>query len=142
MACQHRSSVLARKRFGPFESYARQCVRCGRRVGANLNARKLTDDEKAGARLWNPRLRRQGGATARTRRYRVYLQSTEWKRLRERILERDGFTCQRCGEEATDCGHLTYDRFGEERLGDLEALCRDCNLAEKETRWMPRSGRD
>lgn len=74
-------------------------------------------------------LRRRGQATARSRRYRRYLLSPEWKKRRQAILERDGFVCVFCGEEADQVHHLTYERFQNEREQDLVACCRDCNLA-------------
>ena len=60
--------------------------------------------------------------------YRRYLRSSGWKRRRRAAVKRAGFRCERCG-----CGgrlevhHLTYERLGHERPGDLVALCRACH---------------
>lgn len=54
-----------------------------------------------------------------------YMASTEWKKLRMRIMIRDGFTCQVCGSNGTEVHHITYDRLGKERTEDLVLLCRE-----------------
>lgn len=57
-----------------------------------------------------------------------------WRKIRERILARDGYACQRCGETE---GQLHVDHIIPKRLmkgieGDmdsnLQTLCRACNL--------------
>ncbi len=76
-------------------------------------------------------LKRRGQATARSRRYRAYLLSPAWRKLRQRILERDGFKCLFCGEEANQVHHLTYARFEHELEQDLASSCRECNLEKR-----------
>ncbi|MEE8240127.1 MAG: hypothetical protein V3R16_02565 [Nitrospirales bacterium] len=125
-------SQLCKKRFGPFESYVYQCVKCGEQVGFRVPRGKLNEHAKTVARLWNPRLRCRGRATARTRRYQAYMASPEWKRLRHEILERDGYICQLCEEGATEVHHVSYLRFGHESPLDLIAVCRDCNQDQKQ----------
>jgi 5-methylcytosine-specific restriction endonuclease McrA len=55
-----------------------------------------------------------------------------WRRIRERILARDGHCCQRCGE--TD-GKMHIDHIVPKRLGgsdleeNLQVLCQFCNLS-------------
>ena len=54
-----------------------------------------------------------------------------WRRIRERILIRDGYCCQRCGETE---GKLHIDHIVPKRLGgsdleeNLQVLCQNCNL--------------
>jgi 5-methylcytosine-specific restriction protein A len=54
-----------------------------------------------------------------------------WRRIRERILARDGHCCQSCGE--TD-GKMHIDHIVPKRLGgsdleeNLQVLCQFCNL--------------
>ena len=54
-----------------------------------------------------------------------------WRRIRERILARDGYCCQSCGE--TD-GKMHIDHIVPKRLGgsdleeNLQVLCQFCNL--------------
>lgn len=131
MSCQH-APVLARRRFGPFESFAYQCVKCGRRVGRRVPRETLSLKQMREARLWNAKLRARGRGTARSRRYQTYMASPEWRRLRQTILARDGYKCQICGEEATDCHHLSYSRFGHELETDLISVCGPCNQAERQ----------
>jgi hypothetical protein len=62
--------------------------------------------------------------------YTTYLQTDAWRARRERTLLLAGYTCQHCGRaKATDAHHLTYDRLGCERDGDLLALCEPCHGA-------------
>jgi hypothetical protein len=64
----------------------------------------------------------------------VYLKSDAWRRKTLRVLDRANFLCEsvddkgnRCGNEATEVHHLTYERVSNELLSDLIALCRDCH---------------
>jgi 5-methylcytosine-specific restriction endonuclease McrA len=60
--------------------------------------------------------------------YDAYIRSPKWALLRQRVLARDEHLCQGCRlERATDAHHLTYDRFQEEMLFDLIAVCRSCH---------------
>lgn len=61
-------------------------------------------------------------------RYKAYLRSPEWKALRRRVFARDDRKCQRCGtRKRLVAHHLTYVRFGHERLADLLTLCSGCH---------------
>lgn len=62
--------------------------------------------------------------------YHDYMQSDRWQQKRKLVLARDKYTCQRCGRKGYDVHHMTYKRFGDERLTDLETLCRSCHNAE------------
>lgn len=54
----------------------------------------------------------------------TYLQSTEWKSLRNQVFARDNHTCQSCGSQSSlNCHHITYERLGAENLEDLITLC-------------------
>ena len=58
------------------------------------------------------------------------LQSTEWKRLRLEILQRDQYTCYMCGGEAGEIDHiLPRSRNGSDEPENLAAACRRCNNA-------------
>jgi 5-methylcytosine-specific restriction endonuclease McrA len=53
---------------------------------------------------------------------------THWKDISKRSLQRDGYACRLCGErEGLHQHHRTYERFGEERVGDLTTLCAQCH---------------
>ncbi len=47
-----------------------------------------------------------------------------------------GKKCERCGYSSArlEVHHLTYERFGRERLGDLRVLCKTCHDIEGEKR--------
>ncbi len=74
-------------------------------------------------------------------RYKEYLDSEDWKKLKSKIIKRDGGVCQGCFESRPlDVHHLTYDRIGEELGTDLVSLCRYChdkihNNAHYHSRW-------
>jgi hypothetical protein len=60
--------------------------------------------------------------------YRRYLRSDAWAARRERALRRAGGRCGRCGAGVpAEVHHLTYERLGAERDGDLIALCAPCH---------------
>ena len=64
----------------------------------------------------------------RRQKYNDYLRSDDWKHVRRLKLEFAGNRCERCG--ATDelhVHHLTYERFGNENLTDLQVLCKPCH---------------
>ena len=79
----------------------------------------------------------------RTKAYRAYMASPEWKAKRAACLARDEYTCQVCGykkgpgldaigdvieDRQLHAAHLTYARFGHELLEDLVTKCSDCHL--------------
>ena len=60
--------------------------------------------------------------------FEQYRTTPEWKSRRNRVLLRAGNKCELCGTRGRlDCHHRTYERYGEEQLGDLIALCRSCH---------------
>ena len=64
--------------------------------------------------------------------YKVYLRSPKWKKLREKVLERDEHQCRTCAssDELHVC-HRTFERIYHEKLSDLITLCRPCHDAIK-----------
>ena len=60
-------------------------------------------------------------------------QTAEWQRLKNKVLERDDYTCQICGEKhgLMQVHHITYKRCGGKAynapMGDLITLCEDCH---------------
>lgn len=63
------------------------------------------------------------------RRYKAYLQTDHWDRLRSIVLGRDGEQCVRCGSrELVHAHHKLYrDRFEDSIPEDLETLCQKCH---------------
>ena len=75
---------------------------------------------------------RQGMNKKKRREYDTYLRSVKWRERRKRILERDNYTCRRCGSNGRPGNELTvhharYENFGEERNTDLLTLCLACH---------------
>jgi len=57
--------------------------------------------------------------------YKDFLQSKQWKELRFKILIRDGFGCQDCGEEACEVHHENYSNIFDENT--CISLCHNCH---------------
>lgn len=66
--------------------------------------------------------------------YDAYMRSPAWEAQRHARLRFDGFRCTGCSSDGSDSRlevhHLTYERFGHERLTDLVTLCHVCHCAE------------
>jgi 5-methylcytosine-specific restriction endonuclease McrA len=53
-----------------------------------------------------------------------------WRKIRERILRRDGYICQYCGQEADTVDHVIPRRLGGLDSDDnLVAACSRCNYS-------------
>lgn len=63
--------------------------------------------------------------------YAKKLQNPKWQRKRLEVLNRDGFTCQLCGDKETqlEVHHKKYvaGMPWESPLSDLQTLCRHCH---------------
>lgn len=63
--------------------------------------------------------------------YNEYLESKIWKTKRNRILKRDGYTCQICGKmfpkNKLHVHHMSYRNFGKEQDCELVTLCKKCH---------------
>lgn len=63
--------------------------------------------------------------------YKEYLQSTNWKKLRERVLKRDNYLCVICNNKANHVHHLSYGcyaRYGKSRRIECVSLCKKCHM--------------
>ena len=66
------------------------------------------------------------------------LNTTEWRKTRLAILERDNYTCGYCGAEANSVDHITPRALGGTNdPGNLIAACTTCN-SRKQDRVMRR----
>ena len=52
----------------------------------------------------------------------------DWHIVRARILERDRYTCRRCGAFATHVDHLEAGTTGPVPDDQLQALCEPCHV--------------
>ena len=68
--------------------------------------------------------------------YDAHIKSARWKNICAVVRKQADNVCQRCGEGSArlEVHHLTYERFGHERLADLKLLCQDCHKIEDEIR--------
>ena len=54
----------------------------------------------------------------------------QWTKIKQRILRRDAFICQYCGQEADTVDHVIPRRLnGNDSDDNLVASCRRCNLS-------------
>jgi len=89
---------------------------------------------------WDVRLAHKPQPNRKKRDYQKHLASAYWKRLRKHRFSLDSYQCQVrvgfsiCGEPAEELAHLTYDRFGEERIEDVQSQCAAHNQLEREQR--------
>ena len=64
---------------------------------------------------------------------RLKLGSEQYRLLRERVLERDGWRCQLCGSPGNlQVHHRKSRRLGDDSAQNLITLCIDCHRAEHE----------
>lgn len=71
--------------------------------------------------------------------YAEYLQSDEWRALREEVLARDNGTCIDCGCRATEVHHRVYPaHIDETEVDQLVSVCRRCHSI-RPTTGTPRS---
>ena len=62
--------------------------------------------------------------------YEDHIDSPEWRKVRKKVLERDGHRCTVCGKNINlHVHHLSYKHLGYEMefMDDLTTLCRDCH---------------
>lgn len=165
--CRHPEVSDPRKRTlaNGTAQFRRQCLACGSAVGPAVAAARVSVfnrqpfDERAAERQRAATERHWAGQRAaaeagrlareaaweqakadRQRRYAAYLASPSWRCIRERVMQRDRWTCTACGlARATEVHHKTYEHVdfeepGTEPLFDLEAVCADCHrrLTERE----------
>ena len=56
------------------------------------------------------------------------LGTSQWKRQRERVLQRDQYICQYCGQDATEVDHvIPRAKGGGHDMDNLVACCKRCN---------------
>jgi hypothetical protein len=82
---------------------------------------------------WNYRALVRRRNAAGDRMYEAYMLTLAWERKRLAVLRAAGRQCQLkrpgCTKRAETAHHLTYERLGCERPGDLVAACPACHAA-------------
>ena len=57
-----------------------------------------------------------------------YYNSPEWQELRQEVICRESGICEKCGiDDIEHIHHKNYKRFGNEKLSDLQGLCKNCH---------------
>lgn len=120
--------------------YRWQCQRCGRKHGRAYDGDALPIDlhpsEIENAR---PKVLEAPRPSSLQRRRARKRSSSAFQAQRTRVLERDSWTCQGCGEtelELLEVHHVRYPEIPEEDVpdSDLQTACGPCNLAERAER--------
>lgn len=145
--CDHPQTSLVRRIYSNGSThYTEQCQRCGRGIRSvkktSISSPSLlplfdttleAEWRARNSRLQNERHekyeRERGRKKAEWRAwYKEYLQTSQWRDKRHRVLERDGELCQAClKRRATEVHHLTYEHVGDEPLFDLVSICHVCH---------------
>jgi 5-methylcytosine-specific restriction endonuclease McrA len=56
--------------------------------------------------------------------------TSQWRKIRQRILNRDGHTCQACGMDGNSVDHIVpRSAGGTDEDWNLQTLCTSCNSA-------------
>jgi hypothetical protein len=94
--------------------------------------RQQVKEEEAQSPTWKPISKNE--LKKKRKEYKQYLETPHWKKLRIKIIMRDGFSCKNCNIGLTPSSaqvhHLNYKRVGCELDSDLVTLCRDCHKKE------------
>lgn len=145
--CLHRVTEIRKRKVGGGGIQVReQCCECGASLGNALKQAGLDLevlpwwDEDLKEEYWNREReereharrmdvqRNERQETEWWREYSEYLETTEWKSLRNKVLRRAGGRCEGCmDQEAVQVHHLTYKHVGAELLFELVAVCEDCH---------------
>jgi len=63
--------------------------------------------------------------------YKQYLQSEEWKFLRQIVIDKQEGQCAKCGRDITEVHHLKYPKtWNEDNPDNLIGLCGKCHMEE------------
>ena len=68
--------------------------------------------------------------------YRNHINSAAWKKLSKLVRRRANHHCERCGcvSIRLEVHHRCYERFQNESLSDLQALCPSCHILRDQER--------
>jgi len=72
--------------------------------------------------------------------YKKYIDSSDWRKKRERAFELLGRKCNKCGSENNlQVHHLNYDNLYHESTCDVEILCTSCHKPADFERMLEKS---
>lgn len=150
--CTHLASEVRRRTLSNDSiQYVHQCLRCGHAVGHAISKKQIQVeyeniesiikfDEKIYLNwkneyqtkkrmiLGSDHLENQKALSNFWEWYSDYLDSPEWKEKRRKVLLRENYICEGCGDEkAIEIHHISYKHKGNEFLFELVALCQHCH---------------
>ena len=114
--------------------YKKQCQKCYAAVSSALPHAGISGDVS----LWEdidfyytvapPNREKAPISVFETEAYHEYLQSSEWKSIRAKVMRRANYICEGCLEApAEQVHHKNYLSVFRELAYDLVAVCRDCH---------------
>lgn len=134
-------------------AYRWQCQNCGRKHGRKLDPMRLPFGQRPATVMHARPLRQQARSPLKARSSTSSLQrrrskkrsSRDFQAQRRRVLDRDDWTCQGCGEtdpELLEVHHVSYPEVPEDDVPDseLQTVCGACNLAERNDRMSGGQG--
>ncbi len=147
--CRHSRREKRRRVFSNGQlNVVEQCLDCGTQiccvpkvkwVGAVNPSRLPEYDDTIRQRYWDERsaASRQEWEDRKQREseewwavWEAHMRSPAWQAIRIKVLRRDKYVCQGCGQtNASQVHHLTYKRLGREMMFDLVSVCEDCHAA-------------
>lgn len=138
--CGETSELRRRTLVNGSVQFTRQCLTCGRAT-SNPMPRATVSNPSAVPR-WDDGLQRRyedshsaqrkaeqdAARAAWFEEHNAYLQTPDWRRRRQAVMQRAHGFCEGCGKEnATQVHHLSYEHWKEEFLWELVAICDDCH---------------
>ena len=114
-------------------SFKWQCVNCRKKLNQRgLDPLNLPDGLDPREVEWGLDPLPKNRESSIKRRRKAKENSKERKLQNQRVMQRDNYECQGCGERATQVHHTYYGETPEEDLPDsaFQAACGGCNMAE------------
>jgi 5-methylcytosine-specific restriction endonuclease McrA len=102
------------------------CDSCRTKQEAKQRAEQVERERRYEAEREAARARRE---ELQTMPYREYLQTDEWKAIRNAAFRSAGFACELCNRRDVklNAHHKTYENRGRENTWDLTVLCENCH---------------
>lgn len=119
--------------------YREQCQRCGRKRGPKLDPFDLPRGVSPKTINWAVQRKMKSRPNSMQRRRTAKRISSGFQAQRQRVFERDQWTCQGCPEDDVnrlEVHHVSYPEIPEDDVPDseLQTLCGPCNMAERNER--------
>ena len=115
------------RRWGGLKTVVRRCKVCGKDIKDYAAKERVVCSKRCNAALKSER--HKGERSPRWRGGRMDAYGDDWKRIRDMIVNRDGFACQACGVTTSLAVHhiVPHRQGGTHEASNLITLCRSCH---------------